>query len=268
MCEDRLQSRARKRQTVECRSRGDLGNCAQRRFDRPRTLANPPSQHRRLASVFFFNVLPGSALHKTRPLARRLPLELKMKTRCAIGGMSRTNQTVRAARVMKSLKYLSVIGLLAWSAASLALAQTNPVDAVTQPKRDGKVLVPERPTATDDANITATTLRPPRLERGSLPPEVQDRLDRFKADARAYLARQQALKKKLEGANDKERAAIREQLKEIQQQWVERAKEMRKEYKDRQAELADKLKDYRELLDNARSTAIKDAGGRTRRGDD
>jgi len=163
---------------------------------------------------------------------------------------------------------MSVIGVLFLSAASLALAQTNVVDAATQPQRDGKIVVPEKPTATDDANVTSTTLRPPRLERESLPPAVQERLDRFKTEARAYLARQQELKKKLEGANDKERAAIREQLKEIQQQWLERAKEMRKEYKDRQAELADKLKEYRELLENVRSTAIRDAGGRTRRGDD
>lgn len=166
------------------------------------------------------------------------------------------------------MKCMSMIGLLVWSATSLALAQTNPVDAAIQPQREGKVIVPERTTTTDDANITATTLRPPRLERGSLPPAVQERLDRFKADARAYLARQQALKKKLEGANDKERAAIREQLKVLQQEWLERAKEMRKEYKDRQAELAEKLKEYRELLDSVKSTTLRDAGGRTRRGDD
>jgi hypothetical protein len=169
---------------------------------------------------------------------------------------------------MKAMKYLSVIGFLVWCAVSPALAQTNPVDTATQPKRDGKVVVPERPTVTDDANLTDATLRPPRLERESLPPVVQERLDRFKTEARAYLARQQELKKKLEGANDKERAAIREQLKVIQQEWLERAKEMRKEYKDRQAELAEKLKEYRELLDSVRSTTLRDAGGRTRRGDD
>jgi chromosome segregation ATPase len=162
---------------------------------------------------------------------------------------------------------MSVIGLLILSTTGL-VAQTNPVDAAAQPQRDGKVVVPERTTTTDDANVTSTTLRPPRLERESLPPVVQERLDRFKTEARAYLARQQELKKKLEGANDKERAAIREQLKEIQQQWLESAKEMRKEYKDRQAELAEKLKEYRELLDNVRSTTLRDTGGRTRRGDD
>jgi hypothetical protein len=169
---------------------------------------------------------------------------------------------------MKPLKYFLLTGLVVWFAASSAPAQTNPVDAVAQPTREGRVVLPDKPTATDSGNITASTSRPPRPERESLPPEVQARLDRFKADARAYLARQQELKKKLEGANDKERALIREQLKEIQQQWVERAKEMRKEYKDRQAELADKLKDYRELLDNVRNTSLREGGGRPRRGDD
>lgn len=166
------------------------------------------------------------------------------------------------------MKYMAVIGSVVVLAAGQAQAQTNPVDTATQPQRDGKVVVPERPTATDDANLAATALRPPRLERGTLPPVVQERLDQFKTEARAYLARQQELKKKLEGANDKERAIIREQLKEIQQQWLERAKEMRQEYKDRQAELAEKLKEYRELLDSVRSTTLRDAGDRTRRGDD
>lgn len=165
------------------------------------------------------------------------------------------------------MKFLSVIVVVAWAAVGTARAQTNPVNTATEPQRDGKIVVPERPTVTDTANLATAEQRPTRSERAALPPEVQAQIERLRLDARAYLEQQQALKKKLEGANDKERALIREQLRELQQLWQERAKEMRREYKDRQAELAEKLKEYRELLDNVRSTTLRDSG-RTRRGDD
>jgi len=168
---------------------------------------------------------------------------------------------------MKFINYLSatvVVLLMAGAAA----AQTNPVNTAAQPRRNGRVIVPERPTSTDSANVTSSNLRPPRAERPHLPPEIQARIERFKLDANAYLARQQALKKQFQGANDRERAAIREQMKELQQQWVERSKEMRKEYKERQAELREKLSEYRELLDNIRGNTLLDSGGRPRRGDD
>jgi hypothetical protein len=168
---------------------------------------------------------------------------------------------------MKLINYLSatVAILLMVSAAP---AQTNPFNTASQPKRSGKVVVPNRPTATDSANVSASNLRPPRVERPNLPPEVRARIERFKLDANTYLAQQQALKKQFQGANDRERAAIREQMKELQQQWVERSKEMRKEYKERQAELREKLSEYRELLDNVRGNTLLDTGGRPRRGED
>lgn len=167
---------------------------------------------------------------------------------------------------MKLMNYLALVSAAASLAVGSAQAQTNV--ASTQPVRDGKVVVPDHPTA-NDANVTpASNIRPARPERPNLPPEVQARIERFKQDARAYLARQEALKKQLQGANDQDRPAIREQLKELREQWLERAREMRKEYKERQAELADKLTDYRELLDSTRSPALQDAGGRKRRGED
>jgi hypothetical protein len=39
-----------------------------------------------------FNLLPYSELHEIGLLARRLPLELKMKRRCGIGETSLVNQ--------------------------------------------------------------------------------------------------------------------------------------------------------------------------------
>jgi hypothetical protein len=169
---------------------------------------------------------------------------------------------------MNLIQRLIVAGMGMSLAAGMAVAQTN-VDAATQVKRDGQVILPERPTATDAANATTATLRPSRPERPNLPPEVQARVERLKQEARAYLARQQLLKKQLQGASDKDRAAIRAQIRELQQEWSEQAKALRKEFKERQAELADKLPAYRELLDNARTRTVQDAaGGHSRRGDD
>lgn len=156
-------------------------------------------------------------------------------------------------------------------AAAGAMAQTN-VDSTTQ-KVEGQVVVPERPTAID-ANISpTTTVRPVRPERTPLPPEVLSRIEQFKKDARNYLEQQEALKKKLVGANEKERAIIRERLKELREQWLERSREIRKEFKERQQELADKLPGHREVLESLRSAAKEQARDaqqetRTRRGDD
>ena len=169
---------------------------------------------------------------------------------------------------MNLTKLLIATGIGTILATGGAVAQTN-INTATSVKRDGQVIVPERPTSTDAANATTVTLRPSRPERPNLPPELQARVERLKQEARAYLARQQALKKQLQGANDKDRAALRAQIRELQQQWSEQAKALRKEFKERQAELADKLPAYRELLDNVRSTTVQDAaGGHSNRGDD
>jgi hypothetical protein len=168
---------------------------------------------------------------------------------------------------MKLLKHLAVIVATTLFAAGAVRAQTN-VDTSAQPERTGTVVVPERPTVTDSPILLGTKPRPTRPERPNLPPEVQALIERMKQEARAYLTREQALKKKLQGANDKERAAIRQQLEALRVQWVERSKEIRKEYKERQAELADKLTEYRELLDNLRGTTLQDSGSRPRRGED
>jgi hypothetical protein len=169
---------------------------------------------------------------------------------------------------MKLNQLLAVVAIGLSLFASNSRAQTNVANSTPQTTRDGMVLAPEQTTANDSSVIAASDTRPSRPERPNLPPEVQSRIERFKVDARAYLARQEALKKELQGANDKERAIIREKLNELREQWLERAREMRKEYKERQAELADKLTEYRELLDKSRSTSIQDTGGRTRRGDE
>jgi hypothetical protein len=173
---------------------------------------------------------------------------------------------------MNALTQLAVTVAGTFLAVSAAVAQTNPTADAVQPVRDGKVVVPERLTADGTGPTLTANQRPKRAERPNLPPEVLTRLERFKVDARAFLAEQQALKKQLEGANDQDRAAVQDRLRALREQWRERALELRKEYKERQKELADKLPEYRELLDNLRSSAQQQAReaqeeSKTRRGD-
>jgi hypothetical protein len=182
--------------------------------------------------------------------------------------LSHSNRTGRIVMVMKSIKHLAAVGTVTMFAVCGTVAQTNPANTALQPVRDGKVVLPERTTATDSANVTTANLRPARPERPNLPPEVQALLERYKLEARAYLNRQEMLKKQLQGANDKERAVIRGQIRDLQQQWSQHAKALRKEFKDRQPELLQKLPGHRELLDNGRGTTLPAAGDRPRRGED
>ena len=156
---------------------------------------------------------------------------------------------------MKHLKPLFVASLVTLLAAFNLVAQTNPVNS-TLPVRDGQVLLPDRPTATDPANATASSLRPPRPERPDLPPPVLTPVERFKREARVYLDREEALRKALLGASDRDRDAIRQRIKVLREQWAERARELRKEFKERRDELADRMPDRQELFNSIRDNAL------------
>jgi len=157
---------------------------------------------------------------------------------------------------MQWMKQLSLVGLLVCLTSPGVIAQTN-VTSSTQLSRDGTTVLPEKLTVTDDS--TTSSLRPARVERQKLPPEVLARIERFKREARIYLNQQEDLKKKLQGVNDKERAEIRDKLKSLRDQWLEQAREFRKELRERQRELVDKLPDYREVIESARNAAAQQA---------
>lgn len=158
---------------------------------------------------------------------------------------------------MKWIKQLALVAALGCLALPGALAQTN-VTSATQPTRDGTTLEPEKLTVTDPS--TSSPLRPALNERQTkLPQEVLDRIERFKREARLYLNRQEELKKKLQGVNDKERAEARERLQTLRNQWLEQAREFRKDLRERQRELVDKLPDYREVIESARAAATQQA---------
>jgi hypothetical protein len=159
------------------------------------------------------------------------------------------------------MQLLSLI-LVSFLAAASAWAQTN--TPAPEPSRNGTIVVPDSgsgPTGNDGGAVVSK----------GMPPQVQVRIERFKLDARAYLAKQDELKRKIQGANKEERAALREQMKLLREQWLERSRELREEYKDRKAELELKLKDHKELFDEVRNAAkerARDAGERPRRGGD
>lgn len=136
----------------------------------------------------------------------------------------------------------------------VAQGQTN-VIAPSTTDWSGRVVVPDQPTTVDSINTASQLQRPLRLEQNRLPPEVRDRIEIFKWYARKYLEQQELLKRKLQGATDEERARIREQLRQLRNQWLERSRELRREFKDRQRELIDKLPGHREVLENARDAA-------------
>ena len=140
-----------------------------------------------------------------------------------IGDQALETKFVRAQRIMKSeSKLLVMVALSAWMAVASALAQTNPTTTTpTEGTRVGKVVEPSPLTPQD--SVTAV-VRPKLTERPDLPPEVLVRIERFKREAQAYLDQQQALKKLLQGANDQERARIRDQMRALREQWLERAR--------------------------------------------
>ena len=157
-------------------------------------------------------------------------------------------------------KWAAIVAILGVGLAS-AMAQTNITP--TPGTRVGKVIVPDAP-ANSDAITTVT--RPSVTERPSLPPEVVERIRKFRKDAQAYLDKEQALKKKLQGSNDQERARIREELRLLREKLLEQQRQLREEFRDRIADLRAKLQDRGELFDSLRDAAAGARGGRDRRG--
>jgi len=131
-------------------------------------------------------------------------------------------------------------------------AQTNPTVAA-EGTRIGKVVVP-MPEAPPPSDSITPVNRPKVPERVDLPPEVIAKMKKFERDRQAYLDREQALKKQLQGANDKDRAAVRAQLRLLREQWLERSRQSREEFRDRAREIKEKLADHREVIDSAQGS--------------
>jgi hypothetical protein len=118
----------------------------------------------------------------------------------------------------------------------------------------GRVVVPS---TTPTAPVTTDSLRP-LAEKRTLPAEVNLRLERFKADAQAYLARQETLRRAWQGASADERARIRLQLENLRAEWLKRAKELRKDFTDRREELLRQMPSHQELLMEERKANLRE----------
>lgn len=154
---------------------------------------------------------------------------------------------------MKTLKHLTpvvaLLGLCLWIPAAWAQPdpQARPRDRV------GRVVAPDRPRGNLDPMALSSVGRPSRPEYNELPLEVRQKIERFKSEARAYLDRQEALRKQLSGVTtDAERDRIREQLNNLRDQWLERARTLREEFRERRGELLNRLPGHREVLDDAK----------------
>src|SRR5438132_253771 len=129
---------------------------------------------------------------------------------------------------MKSEKrWVIVVAFGLWLGLAIASAQTNITPAAGT--RVGKIVVPDAP-ANSDAITTVT--RPTVTERPSLPPEVLERIQKFRKNAQAYLDKEQAIKKQLQGANDQDRARIRAELRLLREKLLQQQRELREEFKD------------------------------------
>jgi hypothetical protein len=154
---------------------------------------------------------------------------------------------------MNNCKTPIVIGMLGMFLIGMnTLAQTKDTLPTLQAPV-GRIVVPDNREAVDSFNTALT--RPVLPERNALPPEVQKRIDQFQLDARRYLQEHEALRRKLMGANDAERARIQRDLDKLRRDWLERARELRQQFRERQRVLIDKLPAHRELFENARQAA-------------
>jgi len=154
-----------------------------------------------------------------------------------------------------------IVAVVLWLGLAGALAQTNITPSAGT--RTGKILVPDAPANSD---AITTVVRPTVTERPSLPPEVVARIQKFRKDAQAYLDKEQAIKKRVQGANDQDRAKLREELRVMRQKLLEQQRQLREEFRDRLDELRTKFPDRRELFDSLKEAASAANGGRNRRG--
>jgi hypothetical protein len=163
------------------------------------------------------------------------------------------------------VRQLLSLTLMSLFAVASATAQTN--TPAPPPSRSGEIVVPDSRSGQVSAGTDGGAVVTPSDGKKT----VIRLLDSFKEDAKRYLEKREELKRKIPGASKEERDALREQMKLLREQWLERSRELREEYKDRKAELETKLKDHKELFDDMRDAAkerARDAGERPRRGGD
>jgi len=184
---------------------------------------------------------------------------------------------------MKALKELIAVMAILGLAAAVAVGQDantvreggsvrdlgDNVRPVERPSNDGTVRPPERP------NERPTTKRPsgerperpqrpdrpkrpghdhdiPKVVLKHAPDALKKMIHRLHEARHAYHDRQKDLLKQAKGATDEEKEAIRDQLKDNRESFLDRTQNLRREVHKRVHELRDKLKDRKEVIDAAR----------------
>jgi len=179
---------------------------------------------------------------------------------------------------MNALKELitimAILGLAAAVAAGqdASTVQTDPslrdpgsqVRPVERPNLDGVTRPADRPMAERPAERPERPERPDRPKRPEhvrdipkavlqhAPDALKKMIHRLEEARHAYLERQKELLKQARNATDEEKEAIRDQLKDNREGFLERTQTLRREIHQRVHELRDKLKDRREVIDAAR----------------
>lgn len=92
----------------------------------------------------------------------------------------------------------------------------------------------------------------PQIVLKHAPDALKKMVNRLHEARHAYQGRQKDLLKEAKGATDEEKEAIRDQLKENRENFLDRTQNLRREVHKRVHELRDKLKDRREVIDAAR----------------
>ena len=157
-----------------------------------------------------------------------------------------------------------ILALLCFHDTARGMADNAAATSAGQAKQNQGRILPNDTPSTLTANPTAPASGRPDTDLRKLPPEIQVKLKQFQSAAEAFIRRQDELKKKLDGATtDKERAEIRERIKESIEQWREQAKEFRDEARERAKDLQRELPKHREALDD--SVKGLNQGGRGRR---
>ena len=154
--------------------------------------------------------------------------------------------------------------LLSCMRAEAGPGSTNIADRV------GRVILPDHVQFDSPGSLAANT-RPSRPDlRPELAPEIKSRIVRFEKFRETYLARQQELLRKLNGAaSDEERARVRAQLQGLRDEWLEKARAFKEDARARMRELQSEFPKYREALMDAKEGALDSVNpARKRRGDE
>jgi hypothetical protein len=166
---------------------------------------------------------------------------------------------------MKDLKRtLLASGLSLAVGAGSVLSQTNPaasapaaqpVAPTAKPPPTGQAPIPERPVVIPPAakpqgrNLPEPPARP---DRHAPSEAVKDLVRDFQAARQAFLNQQKELQRQLKHATREDREAIRKQLKENLQIWLEQQKAQLQELRDQARDLRSNLPAISDVIDSAK----------------